>query len=311
VSSSKQPQNPRIYNRRHLYSALKLTATLVDKRNGTTRPPSTATGFALHVQGDPRRTLIVTNRHVLDPAYSGRPEHASCYIERLQISGRSVSRGQNDLFEFTIDHPIPLLSKNYDHDVAAIDITDLDVPLAVHGTAFDSGDLIPEFDAITDEVGPGTPIVMAGYPRLENGVGDRPILVPGQVASDLNYAAEYGGNVYPQRGLCHSFSRGGMSGSPVLAAVMWDKSWDGTDVERRVRLLGINVGHPTERNGVETLSLFVPAWALASILVDAGDQLAELMVILAESRRRMEFGDLFTDSRHSDLPDEEHDTEPW
>jgi hypothetical protein len=55
-----------------------------------------------------------------------------------------------------------------------------------------------------------------------------------------------------------------MSGAPVLTTIT-ETDWVADDslstIRRRVKILGVNAGHPIEEHGLETMSLFVPASA--------------------------------------------------
>ena len=264
----------RRYTRRHLYSAVHITARGYDRAN---RKDFCGTGTGFFIEAGTRLESfhLVTARHVLDPDHAD-PGAGLRHLESITVRGVRTHRHQDDTeFEFTFTPEHVAFHPDDDIDLAVVHIEpDSKDAGSVFGVAMEKSDIIKPHVILADDVGVGTEIVMVGYPRLENGVGYRPLLVPGIVSSDLRYDADYGGNRYPGRGICHSFSRGGMSGAPVLTAVMQSVTWDDDGPrEPAVRLLGINTGHPREKDRPEALSLFVPATALAPLIDDDLDQL--------------------------------------
>lgn len=276
----------RLYTRSHLYSALRLTATIVDM--GTAQARSfMATGFLLSQRVSTHRQLwLVTNRHVLDPPFD--PERAGHTLETLHVEGASVStRGSEDrAINFKLTTPAALFPADPSVDVGMVGLDFSDAGGRLERMAFSTTDLVGRKAIQDDLIGVGSEVVMAGYPTLDNGTSERPLLVPGLVSSDLQHPAEYGGNVYAGQGMCHAFSRGGMSGAPVLTTVTrepWSED-DNSSPTSAVEILGINCGHPQEKRGPEALSLFVPAWTLDEMLADLGDFSARLRTISARRR---------------------------
>lgn len=276
----------RFYTRWHLYSALRLSVTAVDKGSGRARS-FTATGFLLSQRASTKRRLwLVTNRHVLDPPFD--PKYASYMLEQVTVKGVVVSsRGSDDIpFEFSLSTPVSHFPTDTQVDVGMVALDNEALPASAAQMAFATTDLVGRSDIHDDLVGVGSEIVLAGYPALDNGTSERPVLVPGMVSSDLQHAAEYGGHVYRGRGMCHAFSRGGMSGAPVLTTITpegWPEINEPPE-EPVVRVLGINCGHPREKHGPEALSLFVPSWTLDEMLAEHGDLPARLRTISARRR---------------------------
>jgi hypothetical protein len=264
----------RRYTRRHLYSAVHITVRGYEKRSGDDFS-GTGTGFFIEAGTGLESFHLVTARHVLDPDHAN-PGSGLRQLESITVRGVRTHRHRDDTeFDFTFTPEHVAFHPDTDIDLAVVRVTPDGKDAAnVFGVAMDKSDIIKPHAILADEVGVGTEIVMVGYPRLENGIGHRPLLVPGIVSSDLRYDADYGANTYPGRGICHSFSRGGMSGAPVLTAVLQSVTWDDEGPrEPAVRLLGINTGHPKEKERPEALSLFVPATALAPLIGDDLDQL--------------------------------------
>lgn len=284
--SSKTPDVARLYTRRHLYSALRLTATVVNKRSGQARQ-FTATGFLLSQRVSTKRRLwLVTNRHVLDPPFN--PERTGHMLESLRVEGTIVSsRGSEDRkVDFSLSSPGPVFPADPSIDVGMVALEFDGQTERLEPMAFSTTGLIGRAAIHDDDIGVGSEVVMAGYPTLDNGTSQRPLLVPGLVSSDLQHPAEYGGHTYEGRGLCHAFSRGGMSGAPVLTTVTREP-WAADDdalATSAVEILGINCGHPQEKRGPEALSLFVPAWTLDAMLAEQGDLSAKLRSLSARDR---------------------------
>jgi hypothetical protein len=94
------------------------------------------------------------------------------------------------------------------------------------------------------------------------------------VASDPREAAEIGPNVFELNVLCHSFSWGGMSGSPVFALLQkrpltWNNIEHGSSLE--LCLVGVNRGHLRVGGTNEgALTYFVKSSVLAKLLRDMG-----------------------------------------
>lgn len=259
----------RRYTRDHLYSAVHLKLDGIEKLSGKEFSGS-GTGFFVHADRVGAGYYLVTARHVLDPGHAKEPGSGLWQLESVTVRGAHTRfRGYDTEFEFSLPYDRAHFHPDPDIDLAVVFLAEEDVPSEVFGVAFRTKDFIRPAAILSDDVGPGTEIVMAGYPRLENGVGYRPLLVPGIVSSDLRYDADYGGHQYPGRGICHSFSRGGMSGAPVLTTVVEGITWeDDGPREPAVQLLGVNTGHPLEKDRPEALSLFVPITALAALVDD-------------------------------------------
>lgn len=263
---------------------MRLTLIIVQKRDATERK-FVATGFVM--QDDDRGLWLVTNRHVLDPAF--HPVYdGTWYLERILIEGTAVRFDGDSLIQCEVRDPKPRFHACLDVDIAVLGLPD---DSDLRDASFRLSDLVHEHEIDDDEIGVGSEFVMPGYPTLDNGTGVRPILVPGLVSSDLRYDAEYGDNIYVGQGLCHAFSRGGMSGAPMLTTIVRRPFFgDSGDPTREVKVLGVNCGHPTEKNGVSALSMFVPSWRLDELFAEAGNVTAGLRVRLSEANKKLRDG---------------------
>jgi hypothetical protein len=96
----------------------------------------------------------------------------------------------------------------------------------------------------------------------------------GTVASDPRETAAFGPKEFEESVLCHSFSWGGMSGSPVFASFPKESlTWD--DVEeatpRELLLVGVNCGHVKAGGSAEgAVTYFAKSTALGRLLERAG-----------------------------------------
>jgi len=291
----------RRFSRNHLYAAVHLQTRGLEKRSGTGFS-GTGTGFFLKADRTDVGYYLVTARHVLDPGHAKEPGSGLWKPDEVRVRGTRTSQRRADReFSFALPHDRAMFHPDPDIDLAVVLLEPGELPDCVADVTFSMSDIIRPAAILGDEVGVGTEIAMVGYPRLETGVGYRPLLVPGIVSSDLRYDADYGGQVYPGRGICHSFSRGGMSGAPVLTTVKEGIDWEEEGPrEPAVRILGINTGHPTEKERPEALSLFVPVTALMA-LVD--DDMASLYDRIADKAAELAGVDDATDlNRALQLP---------
>jgi hypothetical protein len=261
----------------HLYSALRLTAHMHYKSDGSSST-GTGTGFVVQTEyfrsrdrdREPQR-FLVTNRHVLDPdfvKYTGRALESVTidgYFQNPQHPGLAPER-----ISVTINQPeVHYLDDRPGLDLAVINLATATIsgPLLVNSLPSRSLADVRYFDHLN--VSAGTSVLMAGYPGIDKVSADRPILVAGTIASDPRYPAAIGPNTYPDEALSHAFSWEGMSGSPVftVSAGMWDpfRKTHEADV---VRVAGINAGHIII--GAGSLTRFVKATALVDLLHQLG-----------------------------------------
>jgi hypothetical protein len=104
---------------------------------------------------------------------------------------------------------------------------------------------------------------IAGYPALGELSSERPLLVSGIISSDPRYPANFIRESLPASVLCHSFSWGGMSGSPVLGL---------SQSIGKSKILGVNCGHIASQ-GVSggVISYFARSDALIEMLSSTGE----------------------------------------
>lgn len=256
------------FSNKHLYSALKLNL-LVGRPH---EDPKTGGGTGFIARTPQGKHYLLTNRHLLDPQFS-KPLPPEYRILRLTISGHAdgTTRGQET---GTIHHSIdvsgidPVFLDDYALDIAVLPLTDLATALPAFNT-LDSNTFLTRADFATARLPAGWPVQMAGYPGASEHTAVRPLLVSGTIASDPRYPAAYDLENYPTEVLCHSFSKAGMSGAPVLA-ILPTRDFMTDEVVDEVVVAGINTGHLRLANEPSVLSRFVPAPLLREALVVAG-----------------------------------------
>lgn len=267
-------------NERHLYASLWLTVHTYERDGSPSKLVGSGTGFVMErslLASGGSRGILITNRHVLDPDYIS---FTGKKVDRLEIRGfRQIGRAEP--VQFTIYSPNLFFAPDHG-DIAAIDLETAEIPdgypeveqLSVIGLA-DSND----FDY---RLHVGAEVITPGYPSIDQVTSPRPILVMGTIASDPRESAAIGANVYPECVLCHSFSWGGMSGSPVFALLPRSRgsfsTWD--DVERKddreLRLVGVNRGHVKIGGSAEgALTYFVKSTVLGQLLRSMGARLSK------------------------------------
>ncbi|OMC02461.1 hypothetical protein A5733_02135 [Mycobacterium sp. NS-7484] len=208
-------------------------------------------------------------------------------MDRVELSGHRQPDNQNSETEaWTYTHRNPEVFFHPDPDT---DLALIRVPLPSETSADSNftqperwsarGDWYPSFfdinwlasDAELRRLLPGDQVFIAGYPGVIAAEGggrsatkdDRPIIVNGIVASDPRYPATFGDAVLNNAVLCHSFSWGGMSGSPVFAFSQ------GIGVGK---IVGINAGHIRGQGPAGgVISHFVRSSALIDLLVQLGE----------------------------------------
>ncbi|WP_406102938.1 serine protease [Streptomyces sp. NBC_01003] len=275
-----------IINESHLYASLWLTVHMYEIDGTASKTVGSGTGFIVErslFMGDTAPGILITNRHVLDPDFERTPTGRK--LDRVEVKGfvqatyRGRVSGKPKPVEFTITSPQPVFAPEY-ADVAAIDLESAEIPgarptlthLAGYGLAS-----VTDFDR---RLHVGATVVTPGYPSIDQVTGTRPILVSGTIASDPRETLEIGAKEFPECILCHSFSWGGMSGSPVFALVPRKpdsaKTWD--DVEKKetheLLLVGVNRGHVKIGGTAQgALTYFAKSTVLGRLLKSMGSTL--------------------------------------
>ncbi|MEU5452594.1 serine protease [Streptomyces californicus] len=268
---------------RHLYASLRLRVHLYMRASGApcSEKPY-ATGFVMRrglFNKDPG--LLVTNRHVLDPDYN--PKAKGKALDKIEVSGflQRTKLGQlvgrAEPLEFEILNPDPVFADS-DADIAAIDLASAQIPEGCPTlTQMPSMNLATAED-FQERIHVATEIITPGYPTIQQQVAQRPFLVSGTIASDPREAGEIGAETYEECIICHSFSWGGMSGSPVFCRLVADpmepRSWNDQEEQgplTEVRLAGVNRGH-LKIGGTDegALSYFAKSTALDRLLEKMG-----------------------------------------
>src|ERR1700722_10919105 len=239
-----------VIDERHLYSALRLRVFMYEPDGSNSNIVGSGTGFVIEgTLGTPavgeRGGYLVTNRHVLDPnfvKFTGRcvdRVEASGFVQAADTwNGQLTLLGNARPVKFTIQSPQPQFADGgSDADVAVIDLETAAIPGGRPIIDELSYFKIAKTDDFNNRLHVGSQVLIPGYPSIEQVTAERPILVSGTVASDPREAAEIGPIKFEKNVLCHSFSWGGMSGSPVFA-LLQKKPF-----ARELYLVGVNRGH--------------------------------------------------------------------
>jgi hypothetical protein len=267
-----------------------------DKGSGKTVASGHGTGFVIRVTnlGLERETaeFLVTNRHVLDPGFG--PEGKTTVGQgTVMVSGHVQARSAHRYprpspSKVIVQRPEPIFLRNPDVDLAMLRFGE-DDRQAVYGegqfNTFGEGMIAWPQSYEFGDVHAGTQVLIAGYPGL-GGQSDatRPILVGGVVSSDPRYPAEFEGATYPGSVLCHAFSRAGMSGAPVFAAVRRNPREEGAPTEFRLGIIGVNAGHlRTMGSSDGVISHFVTSTALLEMLEELGSKSARLKMSISRA----------------------------
>ncbi|MEU6541630.1 serine protease [Streptomyces sp. NPDC047000] len=271
-----------VINESHLYASLWLTVHTYERDGSPSKLVGSGTGFVMERTLLGRRHhkgILITNRHILDPDYiklTGKK------VDRLEINGfrqdtwSKHPAGKAEPVRFTISSPEPIFASD-GADIAAIDLDKAEIPGGCPElTQLPSLRLAGSND-FAHRIHVGAQVITTGYPSIDQVTGPRPILVSGTIASDPRESAAIGADFFPECVLCHSFSWGGMSGSPVFALLPRNEesfsTWD--DIERKdpreLRLVGVNRGHVRIGGSAEgALTYFAKSTVLGQLLRDMG-----------------------------------------
>lgn len=273
---------------RHLYAALRLSVHTYERDGSDSKTVGSGTGFVVSRSPISRKMRVtdndagylVTNRHVFDPDYAG---FTGRKLDKVTVSGfvqptlkGKIVAANAKPVEFTIRSPQPSFPTGAGNaDIAVIDLEAADIPGGCPElTELSNLRLASANDFNNGGLHVGAQVLIPGYPSIDQATAARPILVSGTVASDPREAAEIGSQSFSGCVLCHSFSWGGMSGSPVFAFLpKYPLSWG--DVEHghtgELALVGVNRGHLKIGGTAEgTLTYFVKSSLLAPLLRDMG-----------------------------------------
>jgi hypothetical protein len=275
-----------VIDERHLYSALRLSVYTYESDGSNSNTVGSGTGFVMEstLGTGERGGYLVTNRHVLDPnfaKFTGRRVdrvEASGFVQAADTwEGQPVLLGNARPVEFTIQSPQPRFADGGgDADVAVIDLETAVIPDGRPILDELSNFKVANTEDFNNRLHVGAQVLIPGYPSIDQVTAERPILISGTVASDPRETAEIGPKKFEKNVLCHSFSWGGMSGSPVFAllprrSLNWDDVGHGNS--RELYLVGVNRGHLRVGGANEgALTYFVKSSVLAKLLRDMGHE---------------------------------------
>jgi hypothetical protein len=256
-------------SRKNLYSARHVVAE-VSMHDGTP-VPSTGSGFVVVHDGSP---FLVTNRHVVDPAYADS-KYVGAKVTAVRIRGYDTCSHQNE-HEATLCLSSPDIVFGADNDDVAV----FGIGSASHceGQAcalsnWYASEMLadtPEFDSDDRALGilPMDLLAVCGFPELDGYEQQtRPVALVGFIASDPAHRPDpmpklRGGLHVRSKNivLYQGFSRSGASGSPILAVQRGLQMGGGLSgpPSRPLRLVGINAGRlPGSAENPSALSYFI------------------------------------------------------
>ncbi|MEV6057920.1 serine protease [Streptomyces sp. NPDC052107] len=254
-------------NEGHLYASFRLTVHMYESDGSDSKTVGSGTGFVIRsrLPTGGRKGYLVTNRHVLDPSFA-KPTGRG--IDKVEVIG-FAQVGDARPIRFTIQSPQPEFADG-GADVAVIDLERATIPGGCPELTEMSNLRLANASDFQERLHVGAQVLMPGYPSIDGVAAERPILVSGTVASDPREMAEIGRERFPNCVLCHSFSWGGMSGSPVFALLPKESlTWGDLEhgVSRELYLVGINRGHLRIGGMAEgALTYFVKTPLLAALL---------------------------------------------
>ncbi|WP_410587207.1 trypsin-like peptidase domain-containing protein [Amycolatopsis sp. lyj-23] len=277
-----------------LYKALRLEATRFDKGTSKSLGSGHGTGFLVRVGvngGRQRSLFLVTNRHVMDPAFGhdGPPRGQD---EALTVSGykqQPPGRGRyahpratkvkvlHPEVHFPGDSSVDLAVIRFDHELTEV------VEGDGHFNTFTDDDIASPWVYDLGAVHAGTQVLTAGYPDFGGNRGEvtPPILIGGIVASDPRFPVELSEGVRPYSVLSHAFSKSGMSGGPVFAPVSEASMFGEHPDKFELRIVGVNAGHVhTGGDSAGVISHYVNSIALLELLADLGSDRAKFKLEL-------------------------------
>ncbi len=248
----------------NLYLAVKLQLVVMSKSSGTTGT-ATGTGFIVYSERT-QSNYLITNRHVVEPAFAGKVDKE---IFEAEVSGyyQDDAYGPPTPFRFEFSTIRMVVPSRNRADIAVLSgdmrvlqgqgpTGSLVVPRA-HVSLLANAHEIDHF------LRPGDDLFTPGYPELGGYTSVRPLAFRGTVSSDPRTDAEFGGRGYPREIFSHSFSWGGMSGSPVYAPL---------DRLGESRIVGVNAGHVKIAGAADgLLGHFVRADEVLHLLAEQGD----------------------------------------
>jgi hypothetical protein len=197
----------------HLYAALRITVHMYRKSSGE----SVNNPASCFIVGDEQNTshkgYLITNRHVLDPDFTGQ----SLVVESIIVEGYYQGPVNNPLpvpVRFTVNKPEPRFPADATLDVACLDLQDANITDgAVPRCELWIYQLGNGFD-FAGKLTVGAQVMVSGYPGVagaaggggQDGCGDHPFV---QLAGDvrragLRRAAEDGSRLIAGRAARHS-----------------------------------------------------------------------------------------------------------
>ena len=247
-------------NNSFLYSAYRIEATFVNSAGG----PITGSGTGFWVHNVDTKSALVTNRHVLDPAYRN-PKYQGYKLQKLIVSGKDTdSSTELPDIQQTVEILEPNISYSHhpENDVACVTNPMVKV-LSGNAEARVHFSIPHDFLATREDFESKFSIcdfvAFPGYPEWYDIRQQRPVLRIGAIASDPRY--DYS-RLATDMGECiayEAFSTSGNSGSPVFALEKGPKPGAGIKFPgfREVKMIGINAGHLKTSDGAHIGASFM------------------------------------------------------
>jgi hypothetical protein len=258
--------------RGQIYGSMAIAASFYDRSNGRALKKRRGTAFA--VRGA-LGVYIFTNRHMVDYNYKlsdPADKNYAAHLNKVQFTGhyQLLENPAADTSKYVVWYNDPRFAFPNSDLIDAAMLTALDQPAemlqerpsAMWALNHYSLDWLASTEQL-DSALPGDSVFIAGYPALGELSSERPLLVSGIISSDPRYPANFIRESLPASVLCHSFSWGGMSGSPVLGL---------SQSIGKSKILGVNCGHIASQ-GVSggVISYFARSDALIEMLSSTGE----------------------------------------
>lgn len=255
---------------RYLYAAYQLTCTFIDG----TGEQVICTGTGFFVRTNNQDIVLVTNRHVLDPAFVDA-KCAGWTLRELRVSGKtndSTSGLPEINRECIVTGRALKYSKVPQNDIVCLvnpSVTTIDGFPNMDVEYWISQDLVATRADFESKFSVCDFVAFPGFPEWYDKRQNRPILRTGTISSDPRY--DYSDSL-DYMGECvayEAFSYDGSSGSPVFAVQKGPKPGAGISFPgfRELKLIGINAGHLPAGEGTHSgISFLYKACAILEII---------------------------------------------
>lgn len=252
---------------RFLYVAYRVTAAFDDDIGNQ----MSVSGTGFFVTNTRKEACFVTNRHVLDVAYTS-PKYSKYVLTGLRLTGKAPIG----------DGGAPELDQSLEIEASGVKysaVHENDVACIVRPTARHSGSLnvqwpipysmIAKANDFQSKLSVCDFVAFPGFPPWYDRRNERPILRTGTLASDPRYDYSWTGEFKGQCLAYEAFSFGGSSGSPVFAVQKGPRPGAGIEFAgfRELMMIGINAGHlPADSGAHSGISYLYKSTAIVDLI---------------------------------------------